>query len=128
MSGWTEEAVERLRELALQNNSANKIADALGEEFGLALTRSAVIGKVNRENIPLSRVNQTRFTLEEIVRRRRDQCNECERRKRREAGIVERRAADAERKRKERVAVPTAPRIQWKPGRILARCGWLDLR
>jgi GcrA cell cycle regulator len=46
---WTEEAVEILRELALEGRSASVIAAALGEA-----SRSAVIGKANRIGIKLN--------------------------------------------------------------------------
>lgn len=43
MGGWTEERIERLRELWAQGLSASEIAAALGE-----ITRNAVIGKAHR--------------------------------------------------------------------------------
>jgi GcrA cell cycle regulator len=43
-----------LRELAQTGNSASKIADALNQEFGAGLTRSAVIGRCHRIAEPLS--------------------------------------------------------------------------
>ena len=46
---WTEEAIEVLRTLALQGQSARTIAEALG-----APSRSAVIGKANRIGIKLN--------------------------------------------------------------------------
>jgi GcrA cell cycle regulator len=46
---WTEEAVEVLKELALEGRSASVIAAALG-----AASRSAVIGKANRIGIKLN--------------------------------------------------------------------------
>jgi GcrA cell cycle regulator len=46
---WTEEAVEVLKDLALEGRSASVIAEALG-----AASRSAVIGKANRIGIKLN--------------------------------------------------------------------------
>jgi GcrA cell cycle regulator len=46
---WTEEAIEVLKELALEGRSASVIAAALG-----AASRSAVIGKANRIGIKLN--------------------------------------------------------------------------
>ena len=46
---WTKEAVEVLKELALEGRSASKIAAALG-----SASRSAVIGKANRIGIQLN--------------------------------------------------------------------------
>jgi GcrA cell cycle regulator len=48
MSAWTEDAIERLRELHARRMSASKIADALNGELGTQLTRNAVCGKLFR--------------------------------------------------------------------------------
>jgi GcrA cell cycle regulator len=73
MSAWTEDAIERLRELHARKMSATRIADALNGELGTQLTRKAVFGKLFRlgltsalasdADIPLAQ-RRTLLTLE----------------------------------------------------------------
>lgn len=46
MSAWTEDVIERLRELHALQMSATRIADSLNGEFGTNITRNAVCGKL----------------------------------------------------------------------------------
>jgi hypothetical protein len=45
---WTERAVELLKQQWAAGLSASAVAGELGREFGIAPTRSAVCGKINR--------------------------------------------------------------------------------
>ena len=50
---WPAERVERFKELLAESLSASLIADRLAAEFGIAISRNAVIGKAHRLGLPL---------------------------------------------------------------------------
>lgn len=50
---WTDQKIERLRELCTRPLSATAIAFELNSEFNASFTRSAIIGKANRLHIAL---------------------------------------------------------------------------
>ncbi|HAC01671.1 MAG TPA: GcrA cell cycle regulator, partial [Brevundimonas sp.] len=56
MSVWTEDRIARLKTLWPLGWSAQRIADALGED----VTRSAVLGKVHRMKLSAGRPSATR--------------------------------------------------------------------
>jgi GcrA cell cycle regulator len=56
---WTDERVTLLGELVAENLTASEIADEISSRIGRAVTRNAVIGKVGRSGMKLSRPPNT---------------------------------------------------------------------
>lgn len=50
---WTDEQLDRLSQLWADGLSATEIFPKLNSEFGTIFTRSAVLGKVHRANLPM---------------------------------------------------------------------------
>lgn len=49
---WADKVTETLRGLWPEGKSASEIAKILNLQFGLTLTRSSIIGKAHRLNLP----------------------------------------------------------------------------
>lgn len=51
---WSPPRIDRLRQLAAQKLYASQIANKLAEEFGIKLTKNAVIGASHRYGVKLA--------------------------------------------------------------------------
>jgi hypothetical protein len=106
---WSPEVAYRLRQLINAGWSTAIIADKLSEEFGRTYTRNAIAGRMDRSGLKTS-LRPGGWTQSGGKSHRHH-----------DPPIQKSWPASRERA----VKAPHSPR--WKPGRILARLGWLGL-